>query len=114
MPYGRTIQEVWYYTLCRAVITEYNGRYKLTKSTYDFELISYLFTYVKDVLIKTESVIHSYSKQFHLIFAPERKTHDLCFLSYYRGLVFGGIDQHTVASVPFVCNIGLMHEPPVN
>ena len=35
------------------------------KSTYDFELISYVFTYVRDVFIKTESVIHSYSKQFN-------------------------------------------------
>ena len=34
-------------------------------------------------------------------------------VSYYHGLVFCGIDLHTVASVPFVCNIELMHEPPV-
>ena len=27
---------------------------------------------------------------------------------YYHGLVFGGIDQHTIASVPFVCDIELM------
>ena len=31
----------------------------------------------------------------------------------YHGLVFGGIDQHAVASVPFVRNIELMHVPPV-
>ena len=29
-------------------------------------------------------------------------------VSYNHGLVFGGIDQHTVASVPFVCNVELM------
>ena len=34
-------------------------------------------------------------------------------VSYYHGLVFCGIDLHTVASVPFVCNIELMHEAPV-
>ena len=34
-------------------------------------------------------------------------------VSYYYSLVFGGIDQDTVASLPFVCNIKLMHEPPV-
>ena len=27
---------------------------------------------------------------------------------YYHGLVFGGIDQHTIASVPIVCDIELM------
>ena len=46
-----------------------------------------------------------------VICVPERKT--MIRVSYYHGLVFGGIDQHTVASVPFVCNIELMHEPPV-
>ena len=50
--------------LCRGVIIQ-SGRYKLRKSTSDLELISYLFTYVKDGFIKTASVIHSYSKQFN-------------------------------------------------
>ena len=64
--------------LCRGVIIQ-SGRYKLRKSTSDLELISYLFTYVKDVFIKTASVIHSYSKQF-LPFTEKENTSDSCFL----------------------------------
>ena len=33
---------------------------------------------------------------------------------YYHGLVFGGIDQHTIASVPIVCDIELMQSDSCN
>ena len=62
------------------------GRSKLAKSTYDIELVSYLFTCVRDVFMKTAPVIHSYSKKIQLIFVPERKTRDPCLLLSWSGV----------------------------
>ena len=64
------------------------------------------------MFMKTVPVIHSYSKKFNwFLYLKGKHVIRVC---YYHGLVFGGIDQHTIASVPFVCDIELMQSDSYN